>query len=640
MLCAKTSSFALLLMIALPLVAQDAPDRKEHPPQKKDDEVVITASRLEEPASDVASSVTVVPGRDLERGQHRMVLDALREVPALDIVQTGARGGLTSLFLRGASPGQTLVLIDGVEANDPVSADRDFNFAHLPADNIDRIEVLRGPQSVLYGSDAMGGVVNVITRRGKGEPRLSLLGEAGSFGTYRVAASLAGGSDRVNYSLSASRWQTGGISTASKELGNSERDGYRNQSFSTRIGLTPAEFIDVDLFARAMDGRTEIDNGGGAGQDDPNHVLDSSQWLFRAAPRVRLLDGFWDQTLGISVSTAKSRDDNPPDSASGGTYSFTTFDSELVDLDWQHTLHLHDTQVLILGAEFEEESAQSANDFGGFLNTFGKESAWTRGVYAQHRAQFWERLTVSAGVRADTHEEFGTHGTWRSTAAYLLKEIDTKIRATVGTGFKAPSLFQLFSSFGDPELKPEESLGWDAGIDQDFAKGRVQLSLTYFKNRFENLIDFDGALSRYVNVGRAETSGLEAAVRVMPVERLELRLSYTLTDTEDKNTGEELLRRPRQKGGFRALYEVVEGVHLNASVLYVGRRNDNDFSTFPATPVKLDPYVRVDLAVSWRVLERLEIFARGENLTDKKYEEVFGFGSPGAAGYAGASVSF
>lgn len=603
------------------------------------DPIVVSASRLEEPSKDVASSVTVIPASDLRRGQHRMVLDALREVPGVDLVQSGARGGSTSLFIRGAGPGQTLVLIDGVEANDPISADRDFNFAHLSSDNIERVEVLRGPQSVLYGSDSMGGVVNIITRRGKGEPRVDVLAEGGTFGTYRGGAGVSGGTDRVHYAVSVSRFQTSGISSAAEDLGNSEKDGYRNQSFSARIGISPSGIFDVDFTTRGMDGRSEVDNGGGVGQDDPNHVLDSSQWLFRAAPRLKLLDGAWEQTLGLALSTADFRDDNPPDAASGGSFSFSTFDSQFVEVDWQHTLFLHESQVLIVGAEFEEESGESANDFGGFLSVFRQVQAWTRGAYVQHRARMWERLIASAGVRLDQHEEFGTQASYRATAAFLVPETSTKPRATIGTGFKTPSLFQLFSSFGDPALEPEESVGWDVGVDQELTR-ILTVSATYFHNEFKELIDFDGGLGKYVNLGRAESSGVELALSLHLLEGLEVRLSYSFTDTEDKDTGEDLIRRPRHKAGARALFDVTEAVHLNASALYVGRRDDGDFSTFPATTVTLDAYVRLDLAATWRIDDHFEVFARGENLLDEEYEEVSGFGVPEAAVYVGASASF
>lgn len=624
---------SLCSALAVPAQEPQAPQPARPP------DVVITASRLEEPARDVASSVTVVPEADLRRGQHRMVIDALREVPALDVLQSGTRGGQTSVFLRGAASEHTLVLIDGIEANDPIAVGRSYDFAHLSVDNVDRIEVLRGPQSVLYGSDALGGVVNVITRRGRGEPRVSFMAEGGTFSTYRGSVSLAGGTDRVHYSIGASRSQTAGFSAASEKRGNDEEDGYRNESLSTRLGFVAADGVEVDVFVRSMSGRTEIDDGGGAGLDDKDHVFESTQWLFRAAPRLRLLDGAWNQTLAVSLMSMSWEDDDSPEPAVPGSYTFSSFDSRTVDLDWQHDFTILEANTLTVGAEFEEDTGESASDFGGFIVLFPREQAWTRGAYVQDRLHLWERLTLTAGARLDTHDEFGTHATYRGTGAYFIRESSTKLRGTAGTGFKAPSLFHLFSSFGDPTLEPEESLGWDAGIDQDLFAGAVTASLTYFRNEFEELLDFDGGLNRFVNRGRAETSGIEAALRVWPVQDLELRASYTLTDTEGKSDEEELVRRPKHKGGLRALWAATEAIHVNASVLYVGERDDFDFS-LPAPRITLDDYAVAHLAASWRIDGRFEVFARGENLLDKEYEEIFGFGTAGAAVYIGGSASF
>jgi vitamin B12 transporter len=638
-------SLAWLGGTLIPAAAQDpAPKQEQAEPKPKD--VIITASRVDEAPKDVASSNTVITGADLKKGQQRMVVDALREVPSLDTTTNGGAGSLTNIFIRGANSGQTLVLIDGVEANNPISTDRGFDFANLTTDNIERIEVIRGPQSVLYGSDAMGGVINVITKRGQGDPHANFMLEAGSFGTYRGSIGASGGSKLVNYSVSASRSQTAGISAAAHDLGNHERDGYRNETLSARVELTPEEYFDLDFTARGMSGHTEIDNFGGVGGDDPNHVFDTDQWLFQVAPRLRLFNNLWEQTLAFSITNLKSHDDNPADAVTFGSYSFSTFNSELVTLDWQNSFFFSKEHTFVVGLTFREESGDTSSLFSNafpppadFISVMDNVSAWIRSAYGEYRIHLFDRLTASAGARVDDHKEFGTHGTYRGTVAYILEESDTKLRATVGSGFKAPSLFELFSSFGDPNLKPEESLGWDVGVDQGIGSA-LTVSVTYFKNNFSNLIDFDGGLNKYVNVGRARTEGVEAALRLQVTKELEVRLSYTHLDTEDKSTGQQLLRRAPHKGGVRVLYSPVETVHLNASVLYVGNRHDLDFATFPATPVTLDDYILVSLAASWRMSDHFEGFIRGENVANQKYEEVRGYGVPGAAVYAGGSVDF
>jgi vitamin B12 transporter len=626
-------------------VAQDAPQSKEKSEGKpKEQDVVITASRLDESPRDVASDVSIITSGDLQKAQQRMVESALREVPAVDVSRSGGLGGLTSVFMRGAASGQTLVLVDGVIVNDPISPDRGFDFANLTTDNVERIEVVRGPQSVLYGSDAMGGVINVLTRHGEGDPHAQMSLEAGSFATYRGSLSVQGASSLISYSLGASHLQSAGISSAASWLGNHERDGYRNDTFSGRFDVRPLSWFDIDVTARGTQSRTDLDNGGGAGQDDPNHVLSTDQWLFRVAPRLRLFDGLWEQTLAFSLTTYDTHDDNPPD-AKSADYTFSVFRSRLVMLDWQNSLRLEEAHTFVVGLTFRQENGDTSTAsfdpaFGPFISVLENQSAWTRSAYGEYRLHLWQRLTATAGARVDDHEEFGTHGTYRGTLAYVLEETDTKLRTTAGTGFKAPSLFQLFSSFGNPDLKPETSVGWDAGVDQGFAERKVVASVSYFRNEFRELIDFDSATSKYLNVGRAGTSGVEAALKILPIKDLEVRLSYTFTDAKDEETGQELLRRARHKGAARVDYAVTEALHVNASLLYVGARRDLDFSTFPATSVTLPDYALINLAASYKVSEKLSLFLRGDNVLNRRYQEVLGFGTPGVAVYGGASVEF
>ncbi|RPH35366.1 MAG: TonB-dependent receptor, partial [Planctomycetota bacterium] len=507
----------------------DLPHFQPYPQHKHTSKyVLITTSLRDKSKKDVATDRSTIPAGDLKKAQHRMVDQALREMTAIDVSRTGPLGGNTSVFMRGAGSGQTLVMIDGVEANDAISTDRGYNFANLTTDNIERIEVVRGPQSVLYGSDAMGGVINIITRRGQGDPRASFLLEGGSFGTYRGSASVSGASKLVNYSLGASYAKSKGVSSADRDLGSRERDGYLNKTYSGTIGLTPEPWLDFDVMVRGTSSRSEIDNGGGGpANDDPNHVFTSDQWLLRVAPRVRLFDDLWEQTFAFSLTTLDSHDDNPPDDDHPGDWIFSVFRSQMATLDWQHTLRLDETNTLIVGATFRRESGNSSTDsmsslFGPFIDELPEQTAWIRSLYGQHRIQILGRLTLSAGARLDHHKEFGSHATYRGTAAYTLEETDTKLRGTIGTGFKSPSLFQLFSSFGDPTLKPEESTGWDVGVDQYLLGKRVSASATYFHNDFKNLIDFNSATFLYSNVGRAQTKGVELEVRVKPVTPLEV----------------------------------------------------------------------------------------------------------------------
>lgn len=633
------------LLYLPPAYADEGEGEKE---KVKVGEVVVTATRLETPVREVASSMTVITGQEIAEEGKTEVLEVLRDEPALDVVRSGGPGGSTSIFIRGADSDQTLVLIDGIEVNDPIF-NRAFDFANLSVDNIERIEVLRGPQSTIYGSDAMGGVINIITKKGGGKPRLTLSGEAGSFDTYRLAADLSAGHGPVDYSLGASWLDTKGISAAREKDGNTERDGHQNATLSARLGITPVEALKLDLTARYTDSQKEIDNFGGPGGDDPNHVFESHQLLLRAAARLSLFEGLWQQELGLSLTDYDSDERNDPDPDHPDESARSSFDSTLIKADWQHNLYLHETNTLTLGLEAEEEKGESSivsqSAFGPFTSEFAEETARTASAYAEDQVKLWDRFFGTVGVRLDNHNEFGSEVTYRVTAAYIIEETGTKLKATYGTGFKAPTLFQLFDpSNGNPDLDPERSRGFDAGVEQSLWEDRLALGATYFANNFEDLIEFVlldpvAFTGTFRNVSKAESRGVEAFASLSPIDRLTLRLDYTYTHTEDESTGEELLRRARNKFKLSANYAFSDRGNLNLGVSYTGDRKDLDFSVFPSERVTLKGYTLVDLAASLGITKNLEVFGRVENLLDEDYEEVKGYGTPGISAYAGLKAT-
>jgi vitamin B12 transporter len=612
--------------------------------EEKTKEIVVTATRIETPAREVGSSITVITGQEIKEKQKVTVLEVLRTVPALDIVQTGGPGKETAVFIRGAKSEYTLVLIDGVEMNDPTSPGRSYDFANLTTENIERIEILRGPQSTLYGSDAMGGVINIITQKGKGKPAAFVSGEYGSFNTFIGKAGVSGGHRWVNYSLGVSYWDTEGISAANEKDGNTEKDGYNNKSASARLGVTPTEYFDLDFIFKYIDAKADIDNFGGAGGDDPNNTAESKQLFFRTQARLSLFDDIWRQKLGFSLSDHRREGRNDTDPAHPGELSRDSYDGRLLKFDWQHDLHLHKTNSLTLGVETEEEKGESSyyseSFFGPFSSTFPEKTARTTGYYLQDQIKLWDSWFTTLGVRLDDHSKFGNETTYRITSAYLIRQTGTKLKGSYGTGFKAPSLFQLYAPiYGDENLKPEKSAGWDAGLEQSLFGERVVLGATYFNNRFKDLIEFDSGLSKYINIGEAETKGVELFASVRPMDDLTLRASYTYTDTEDKATGKPLLRRPKNKVGFDAGYRFLAKGNLNLGVVYAGERDDFDYSAWPATRVKLGDYLLVNLAASYDVTQNIQVYGRIENLLDNRYEEVKGYGTPGISVFGGLKLS-
>jgi len=611
-------------------------------------EVVVTADRLLTPTDEVGSSFTVLTGEEIARTGKGTVLEVLRDVPGLEVVQTGGMGKTTSIFLRGANAEHTLVLVDGVEVNDPISPRRSFNFSDLTIDNIDRIEILRGPQSTLYGSDALGGVIQIFTRKGKGKSSLSLSTEGGSFRTFRETVGSEGGTEQVRYAFTLSRTDTRGISAADRREGNDERDGYRNQTVSVRFGGSPREDLDLDFSARYIDAKSDLDNSGGAGGDDPNRTLDSRRLFLRSEARLFLWEDRWEQRIGFSLTDQERKDRNDPDTDHPLDSLRSSYDSAFRKIEWQHNLYLSEDHTVTFGLETEREEGNfryhSESAYGPYDSSFPEKTVRTTGYYFQDRVRWGDRAVTTLGFRLDDHNRFGRRGTGRITSSFPIGA-GRRLKGSYGTGFKAPSLYQLyapagsFGPIGNAALSPEKSRGWDAGFEQNFRNGRGRTGVTYFSNRFIDLIDFDFGAG-YRNLSGAATRGIEAFLSFRPNDVLGLHLDYTYTATEDKGTGEDLLRRARNKLSAGVTYSFRKKGDLSVDLRYVGRRDDRDYSVYPAQRVELGGYAVVDLASSFPVNDRCLLFARVENLFDKDYQEVKGYGTPGRAAYVGLRVRF
>lgn len=628
----------------VPETTKQAGSKAKKTKEEKTEEIVVTATRIETASREVGSSITVITNQQIEEGQNTTVLEVLRTVPSLDVIRSGGPGGQTSVFIRGAQSEHTLVLIDGVEMNDPITPGRSCDFASLTTDNIERIEIIRGPQSILYGSDAIGGVINIITKRGKGTPRGFMSAEGGSFNTFTEKAGVSGGNQWTNYSLGIYHWDTDGISAASEKDGNHEKDGYENTSISTKLGVTPAENFDADFILRYINAKADIDNFGGVGGDDPNNKEDLEQLFFRTQARLSLFNDLWEQELGFFLTDLDRDYRNGTDADHPSDLDRSSYDGKILKFDWQHNLYLHETNTLTLGIENEEEKGKSKyyseSAWGPYTSRFKEKTARTTGYYLQDQIKLWDSWFTTLGVRMDDHSRFGSETTYRITSAYLIQQTGTKLKGSLGTGFKAPTLYQLYSQYGEKNLDPEESTGWDIGMEQSLFDKKLILGVTYFSNKFDELIEFESGTSKYINVAEAETQGVEVFASVRPNDDLTFRASYTYTDTENKETGEDLLRRAQNKFGLNVNYQFMDKGNVNLSLFYVGKRDDNDYSTWPATRVELDNYVLANLAASYDITRNIQVFGRVENFLDEDYEEVKGFGTPKLSAFAGCKLSF
>jgi len=571
------------------------------------DEIVVTANRVPAQAETVGSSVTVIGREEIERRGATSVADLLRTVPGLDVAQSGGPGTVASVFIRGGNSNHTLVLIDGVRV---INNSGGFDFSSLRADNVERIEVLRGPQSTLYGSEAIGGVVSIITRRGRSGFHFELDGRAGSLDTRDVRLQADGGAGRFDYSLSVADRRTDGVSAASELRGNTEKDPASDRTVSGRLSLATRKDGRVDLVLRHSDSDSALDGFTfGVG---PTDDLNFTQERRLSVASLQLFQPVTDRwNLRVNASAQRDRSTlRDPDT----DFNNADQDSRSGELSAQSEWGLSASDTLVVGVSKERRQGENVGSYDESLDV---DSAWVENNWAWR-----ERLYLTAGARHDRYSKFGEETTYRMTGSYLWQG-DWKLHGSFGTGFRGPSFDELYFPFaGNLELRPESSEGFDLGLERSFREGAVTAGVTVFENRFKDLISFDLTTFTFGNVRRAESRGAEASLRLRPRDGVEIDAAYTYDDTEDRDTGLPLARRPRHRLSLLTSFEPWTGLKSTASAVAVRDRIDSDGTD-------MDDYQRVDLSLEYRLRPWLEPYFLAQNLFDKEYEEVNGFTSPG-----------
>jgi vitamin B12 transporter len=625
-------------------------------------EIVVTATRLATPTNAVTSSVTVITGEELRARGIRFVQDALRDVPGASLVQGGSYGAVSSLFLRGGESDYVKVLVDGIPVNQAGGA---YNWANLTTDNIERVEVLRGPASVVYGSDAMTGVVQVFTRTGQGPVALEGSAEAGTFGTVNGQAGVLGGTSQLSYSADASRISTDGTYPFNNDYGNTVLSG--------RIHAQPDERSELAISGRWSDNQYRFPTDFAGALADSNQ-FNGERALALGVDLARRLGQRYELRLsgGGSRSDGEFDDamDSPGDTVGFGFASHRDSRSERGNLDARLSAFLSPSITMTAGTQVEHEaerqSGQTTSNFGGIAtepDTPFDRARTTFGVYAQGVIDLPSGVALDLNARLDDNSGFGTFATYRAGASYRLRS-GTRIRTSLGRAFKAPTFCEQFCDapfvVGDSALRPERSSSWEVGLEQELRRQNLSVWATYFDQRFHDMILYDGGAlpgePTYFNGAAATVRGVETGITASLASGIKASASYSYLfsqATDDAGmpspsfaTGEKLIRRPTHSAALSLDALVLHRVTIGGSLTYVGQRDDVDFNAFPSQRVALPAYAVVDLAAEVQLLHgglgrrALSATVRAENLFDAGYDQVVGFKGRPRGVFGGARFRF
>lgn len=605
--------------------------------------ITISANLTDTPSSEVGSAVTVITGEQMQRQQVRFVQDVLRQVPGVSVNETGPTGQLTEVRIRGAEANQTQVVLDGMVVNDPAMGSQ-FDFSSLLATDIARVEVLRGPQSALYGSDAVGGVINIVTRKGQGtdlsKPEIVVRGEGGTYGTGDGSLTVSGANDRVNYLFGLSGITSQNVSAAAKWNGNPEDDSFRNGTAIAKVGADLSENFTLDAVVRRTQALTDLDgyDGGVGAVDLVGYDVRLNQTFARAQGTLTLFDGHWQQVFGTGYTDQSN--DYFQDDVYQSSYVGTTqrFDYQS-NVNFETDALIDASHVVTLAAQRAIEEANGDTGYSTF-----DHSIWSNTFTGQYQLGLIEKLFLTGSVQFGQNELFDNSTTYRATAAYLFDQTGTKVRSSIGSGVKNPTLFELYGYTntyqGNADLQPEKATGWDFGVDQQIWDGKVVLGATYFVQLISDLITGTGTTS--INLpGTSRIQGVELSANAQVTKDLSLTATYTYTDGYDAE-GNPLVRRPRNMASFVANYTFLEGkANVNASVAFNGAQWDYAYTpTWTTYYTDLGAYTLVNLAGSYDINDHAQVFARVTNLLDEKYEQVWSYGSLGRAAYAGMKFRF
>lgn len=587
-------------------------------------DIVVVATGFAQPAEETAQAISVIDRVRLDTLQSVTIADVLRTLPSVSVAQRGPIGTQGSVFIRGGNSSQTLVLVDGVRVNDPSSPNAAFDFGGLLVGNTERVEVLRGPNSIIWGSQAIGGVVSIQTAAPAGPLAVRASAEYGAYDTANGSLNLSGSSGAIGFSVGGVYYRTDGYSVFS---GGSERDGGELSGLNGRITLALSDTIELDVRGNYSDTRSDYDSAfsGGANSLAKAH---NKQWFAYAGLNVGLADGRFQNRLSFSRYDLDRVGTDPV------TFSFNNYVASGVTdrIEYRGAYAISNAVQIVAGAEHER--IRSSTSYEGAVPD--KADNDVTGGYFQISLKPLHGLTATGGVRYDSYSVYGGQTTLGGNIAYTPNEGRTVLRATYAEGFRAPTLTEGQPPFGNTALKPETAKNIDLGIEHNVLDGKLSLAATWFQRRSRNLITFSFVTFQSENIGRVHTDGLELGLVMRPIDGLRFEANYAHVDAKSRsapNDGNRLALRPKDNASASVDWTAAGGLSLGATIWLVGDSFDDAANT-----VSIDGYQRLDLRASLPLGETIELFGRVEKFTNARYETVAGYNTAGRSAFIGARL--
>nr|WP_319388806.1 TonB-dependent receptor [uncultured Cohaesibacter sp.] len=592
-------------------------------------EVVISAGLNPVDEEKVGRSYTVVTSKELESRHVNSVAEALRLVPGVSVGRSGSAGALTEVRIRGGESRHVLVLIDGIEAS--AIALGAYDFSSLETVGIDRIEVLRGPQSALYGAHAMSGVINIITKKGErnSKPKFTVKQEVGTELSSLTSAEVRGGQERFDYAFSGAFHYTDGINAV---LTGSEKDANRNITLNGKVNADLTDDLKVDASLRYVDKNSDIDGSTwdpststSVEVDDPYNYANTQEFF----GSLGLTHSLWD---GHFVQKARARYSSSTQRGFDG-YKYGS-DSDKLSLDYQGTVFFDTPSLANAKHSLTGAVSWQTESYTDPYSTDPERKRDTTGLAVDYTGEFWDNLFLGAGARYDIFEDFDDTATYNVNAAYVFEGTGTRLHSSVGTGTAIPSYYQTYNAvYGNAGLTPEKTFGWDAGIEQSLFNDRFKVDVTYFNQRLTDEIVFSSVTYKYANeTGVSKRQGVEVSASAKLTDNLTVDASYTYTDSKTPSGAQES-RRPKHSGTLKLSQAFLDGkAHAFVDSSIFADRTD--------TYVALDDYILVNVGADYQINDKIQVYGRIENLFDENYQEVAGYNTAGITGYLGLKADF